>query len=147
MVKEATTQVKHTSFGCSMYYLDFDGSAFIVRGDQFFINYFDGEQVITSLPFFPWRFARDHPKLRERLIRRGREFVKYTEFRHRYYAGPTFQRTPDGYEVFSMPLGPSRRPDRNSGYFEGEVIVDFKHAFKEGPNFFLKSRKPLLLRN
>ncbi|KAB2572574.1 hypothetical protein DBV05_g8736 [Lasiodiplodia theobromae] len=141
--KKAMTQVEYTPFHCSMYYLDFDGSAFIVRSDQFVINSFEGEQEITSLPFYPWRFTRDHAKLRERLIRRGREFVKYTEFRHRYHVGPTLQRTPDGYEVS---MSPEYRtwPDRNVGYFEGEVIIDFKHAFKERPSFCLKSKHQLL---
>ncbi|KZM28450.1 uncharacterized protein EKO05_0009881 [Ascochyta rabiei] len=105
-------------------YIDSDGFSIGPVTMVFEIRAFAGEKLVTDLPVYPLRFrttplqkdargvsatARDHIKVREELIERGKKFVQVGLTRHVYYAGPTFDREMvdgqvvlDNYQMFGI---------------------------------------------
>ncbi|KAL3488082.1 hypothetical protein BJX62DRAFT_253566 [Aspergillus germanicus] len=116
-------------FSLTCVYIDFDGKSLGPVSTTFDFKRFDGQRDIISLDVYPFKFhpvrqaefdEEDWPRieplsplertsfLRQRLIERGKLFLKVAQVKHMYYAGPT--------------LGVRDE-------VESQVVVDFETAF------------------
>ncbi|KAK7702982.1 hypothetical protein SLS57_011117 [Botryosphaeria dothidea] len=118
----------YTCFEMGLYSVDFDGKEFIPNNFVHLQHHFDGERDITSLAVYPWRFAENGNKISEQLVQRGRDFTNYTSNQHRFYAGTTLVKTPNGFDLLDPSPG-------NPEHVEGDVIVDFHQAFQSHPSW------------
>jgi len=69
------------------YSIDFDGSHLGGVQKQIEIRPYEGEKPVTSLPVYPLKFLPDLEKAKERLLVRGRCFLKMLDVSHKYYEG------------------------------------------------------------
>lgn len=88
-------------------YIDYDGKSLGPVSQRFVISRYDGEQNITSLPIYPFRFG-EKATSRDELIKRGKTFLDVAAVKHMHFAGLTLE-TRD--EV------------------DSQVIIDFEEAF------------------
>ena len=65
----------------------FDGKNYGPVQEEVNINHYDEEKEIVELEVYPIRFADDEMGLRQNLIKRGKHFTTYREFKHKWYAG------------------------------------------------------------
>ena len=120
--------LKINAFKVNCYYIDFDGKFFCPIIHTFSIMPFKGEQDITSLDFFPFRFLKEAQNTMKKHLDAGNEtFKKITTFTHYYYVGPTLVVQPCGCPVQKEPL--------HQEHVESEIIVDFKTTLIKHPNW------------
>lgn len=93
-------------------YIDFDGSQMGPVSVKFEIPRFDGERLVTSLQVYPFRFSAQ-PRIREKLVERGRLFPRYTGIRHMQFNGVTLwdHEEIDGEVVIDAEEAVARRSD------------------------------------
>jgi len=117
------------------YFLDFDGSQYVPVYGRFGVLPYHGVQSLISLSAFPLRIALKNGLVnQDDLASRGREFFSCTTAAHRYYAGWSHTRTPDG----------RKGPPESEEKFDSEVIVDFELAFEQRPDWRPLEKKPYL---
>ncbi|RPA89391.1 hypothetical protein L873DRAFT_1849319 [Choiromyces venosus 120613-1] len=69
------------------YSIDFDGVHLGGVQKQIEIRPYEGEKPVTSLPVYPLKLLPDLEKTRERLLDRGRSFLRMIDVSHKYYEG------------------------------------------------------------
>ncbi|KAH6639086.1 hypothetical protein C7974DRAFT_304466 [Boeremia exigua] len=115
-------------------YIDTDGFNLGPVTVAFEIRAFEGEKNVMDLPIYPVRLNTIWPvnltggaavldavttAIRDKLIRRGRDFVERNSIQHAYYAGPCY---------------------RSRGRLEGQVVIDNAQIFAMDDN---RKRPPL----
>lgn len=118
----------HFSIDC--YYVDYNGIEYMACSKAFFIHPFEGEKDITSLDIFPAKFSQEAQKEKERAIERGKLFLEYKAWKHRYYRGPTLTHHPSGESIRGD------NAPKNVEEIDSQVIVDFNEALDTHPNWF-----------
>lgn len=104
------------------YHIDFDGVDYVPVEYEFLIEPFDGEKDITSLPIYPFRFAKDRDRKRKEFSERGIQFQHFIRHKHLFYNGWTITHDPTD--------NPNAEDSETQEYIEGEVIIDFLEGFK-----------------
>ncbi|KAI9679733.1 MAG: hypothetical protein M1817_004747 [Caeruleum heppii] len=123
-------------FALSTYYIDYDGDEFGPCWKIFEIQPYEGEKDITSLSIYPFRYFKDHDKLRSQLLEQGKKFMQFRKPTHQYYTGRTLTEHPGGKKCELVP---------RSETIEGAVIVDFKEACRSEAAWLLVMELPPLL--
>ena len=84
-----------TSLSIWAWWLDFDGARLGRHRKTFYIEPFEGERPITSLPVFPKDYLKHDPRVHktlsteESLVQRGEKFFNLTNKGYRQYSGET----------------------------------------------------------
>ena len=121
---------KSSSFRIDCVRLDFDGNVYGPVQEAIQIDDYNEEKKITELEVYPIGFSDDEPGLREFLTKRGAHFATYHEFKHKSYAGFNLREPSEEvrYRLFGLFVSVANAGTRNK--IEGEVIIDFEHAFR-----------------
>ncbi|GAW23158.1 hypothetical protein ANO14919_127080 [Xylariales sp. No.14919] len=80
-----------TAVAIQCVYVDFDGRFVGPVSKKFDITRYEGLRDIKSLPVYPLRFEDDGNGLRQRLINRGRRFLRAMQVGHMHYTGFTLE--------------------------------------------------------
>lgn len=123
------TKSKASPFRVSCYYIDFDGKYFLPVTHTFSIMPFDGEIPITSLDFYPVKYANDGSQVIDSVGRQGQRIFESLSRRstHYYYTGPTLVVHPCGCPIKGDTL--------TQEHIESEVIVDFATSLLSFPSW------------
>ena len=114
-------------FRAIAYYCDFDGVSFGTWDYQFCIRPFDDYRDITSLVFYPLRFASKATELETKAAERGLAWEQFITFKHKNYAGRS---------LFTHPSGdPDRGFPRHAEAINSPVVVDFNEALAAEPDW------------
>jgi hypothetical protein len=89
--------------------IEFNGTHYGPRSQQFYIKPYSGEHAIDALPVYPARFAARHEERLQRLLERGKSFRGLDHVAHKFYEGLT---TKDTEEI------------------QGEVVIDFETGYR-----------------
>ena len=82
--------LKGNYFSIEGQYLDYDGEKFGKADIEVHIDSFNGPRSISSLPCYPVQFHKDHSKMRQALIERGKAFVRLQGISFKYHYGMAF---------------------------------------------------------
>ena len=120
---------KVNSFTIIAYYVDYNGSKFGSLGLQFILKAYQGHRAITSLPFYPLRFAPNCEELKSKWIARGRSFLEFMTPKHKYFVGKSLIHRPSGIraEGDNFP--------KHAENIDSEVVVDFFEAISTNPGW------------
>ncbi|KAI0536997.1 hypothetical protein GGR58DRAFT_473532 [Xylaria digitata] len=94
-------------------YVDFDGKQMGPVSRLFSIRRFDDEKEITSLPILPIQYAKEDG-LQERLVERGKVFLKLASIRHMHYTGLALETRDE---------------------IDSQVVIDFDEAINREPTW------------
>ncbi|KAI0015361.1 hypothetical protein F4780DRAFT_89192 [Xylariomycetidae sp. FL0641] len=118
--RSPTGQRRCSNFRIQVYRIDFNGTQFILAWNVVIINWFEGEQDISSLQLVPLRLHKAQNAIRETLQTSGQDFLQYQEPRHRFYEGST---------VMQLQYG-GIDPRSQVRHIFTPVMVDFKESAK-----------------
>lgn len=116
--------VEFESFSVQCYYVDYDGTEFGAVTTSFDLQLYDGERNVTSLPFYPLRFAPNFTQLLEHAQLTGKNFLANIENPSRYgsYSGWTLIHNPLGEPAQDEWGQPMRTPE----HINSDIIVDMR---------------------
>ena len=117
------------AFVVSAYWVDFNANRFVIRSFVFYILPFEGERDVTSLHFYPLRYAPKADELKSKCKARGETFCEHTTFKYRYYTGKTLTCAPDGFH--SSEQGYPKHAEN----VDSQVVVDFSEALTAQPGW------------
>ena len=127
----APEKEKPNSFVISCYYIEFTGTRFGPVRHNFLVRPFEGEKKITSLEVFPSRFAKNAAEVRDKLMRRGEQFLELTTGApHKHFAGWTRELHPCGCAI------QGEVPPRKAEYLDSPVVVNFAEPYKKFIRWF-----------
>ena len=110
-------------------YYDFNGERFDMITFTHRMPPFEGTRDITSLEFYPLKFAPEREQLRSTWLRRGRMFKDLITPKHKYYFGKSLTCHPDGYRQQEDEL------PKHAENIDSQVIVDFLEGVAENPGW------------
>ena len=136
------TSLRHQStinaFEVITYSVDFNATRFVSPTFSFDFPPFSGERDITSLNFYPLRYAPKVEELKSKWKARGEAFREYTTFKYMYYIGKTLTSSPSGYRA------PDDSYPKHVENIDSQVVVDFDEALAANPGWRIFSN-PLTL--
>lgn len=108
-------------FNVQCYYIDYDGTEFCPINSSFQLERYDGGREVTSLTFYPLRFAPNSAQILEQAQSTGSNFVSnvISPGRYGYYSGWTLIHNPLG-EPVQDAGGESMRAE----HVDSDIIVD-----------------------
>lgn len=110
-------------------YIDYNGSKFGALTYQHNIKAYKGERDITSLIFYPLKYAPNRDELKSRWLKRGKVFKEFMTPKHRYYFGRSLTSRPTG----------SRPPEddfpKHAETIDSQVVVDFTEGLAANPGW------------
>jgi hypothetical protein len=110
---ETKAEVEDNPVVIDCVYVDYDGSAVGPVRRTFTISRFDGLKDVVSLPVYPLRFSRQ-PDLREKLVERGKLFIKVARMKHMHYCGSSLETHEE---------------------LDSQVVIDFEEALSRHPKW------------
>ncbi|KAG5926230.1 hypothetical protein E4U42_003505 [Claviceps africana] len=110
-------------------YLDFDGNQFFLQNTAEDIPEFQGTRKISSLPCHPLAYRKDVVKVRQTLIKRGKNFVSLSEPSLKEYSGLAYVKRKKG-TITKVHIPKSR------------IMVDTTIFRRMNPNYFGSSARP-----
>ncbi|TGJ79542.1 hypothetical protein E0Z10_g9222 [Xylaria hypoxylon] len=118
---------------CSVYCLDYDGDSILPIWKYLGFNYFRGLKDVTALPCYPLSFHVNSTAVLEEANDSGSRFHFCTQkhLRSLFYSGWTLVAGRNG-EIFRDEDG---KPLATADYTESEIIVDFKEALGNYPQW------------
>ncbi len=125
------TEEESEAFVLDCFYIDYTGDEYCVVTDQFKIRPYEGERLVTSFNFFPFRFVKDYKKVLAQFTENGKEFINKIATKHRAYNWWTLTRDPRGNPTVDADGNEIKRPE----HVNSEVIVDFVQAFQTNPQW------------
>jgi len=122
-------KVRVNPFIVLSYYVDFNGSEFGALTYKHHIKPYKGERDITSLAFYPLRFAPNQEELKSKWLARGQAFKDFMSPKHRYYFGSSLIVRPTGFHSQEDEL------PKHAEHIDSQVVVDFTEALSANPNW------------
>ncbi|KAF3901609.1 hypothetical protein ABW21_db0205046 [Orbilia brochopaga] len=121
-------------------YIDFDGKQLGPVRRDFEFKRFDGEKLVTTLDVYPLRFIqedvrgksskRQRKTLRERLIERGRRFMKVAKVKHMHYNGHTIDERDEVDSQVVIDFGEALSKIENNWQVDFSSIIESKQEEK-----------------
>ncbi|KAI9680202.1 MAG: hypothetical protein M1829_001439 [Trizodia sp. TS-e1964] len=135
----STPKEKTNPFWIRLYHLDWNGKKFGPISHNYNIKPYEGEREITSLEYYPLRYAENYDELRAGFKRNGERFREFVTFKHKYYTGMTLVRHPCGCAIAGD--NAPKHPEN----IDSEVIIDFNETIQNNSDWSLSfGSRPLL---
>ncbi|KAF3762779.1 hypothetical protein M406DRAFT_45563, partial [Cryphonectria parasitica EP155] len=120
-------------FTIECYYVDHDGTEFGAVTTTFDLKSYDGERHVSSLPFYPLRFASNSAQLMEHALSAGERFVTSINNPNRYASY-------SGWTVIHNPLGTPALDDlgeliRTPEHMSSEIVIDIQEGLNHCPRW------------
>ena len=118
------------------YHLDYDGSRYIPIFHRFFVEPFDGSELVAALPAIPLEAAEALGHVNpEDIINRGQDFIECTRQSHRDYTGRNQLQKPNGEDMVGSDTILPENVSRYSEWIDSEVMVDMERALHAVPSW------------
>ncbi|KAK4150084.1 hypothetical protein C8A00DRAFT_37317 [Chaetomidium leptoderma] len=132
--KKGSTREQKRCLDLHCYYIDYDGTSYVPVRNMFCISDYEGEKDITSLGFYPLRFAKDAHKITTELTQDGAWFCKAIQLKHLRYDGWTLPYGPAADNSSSHSRdSPPPLPPAPVEHVDGDIMIDFVEGFKSEP--------------